>query len=88
MFDQQHYLESCFELPTREPRPYWKPERKKVPPRIAEIALLTEHQNEVEALYSAGVPTYLARAMVLNKYCDSRETVNRRVKAQTQELRR
>lgn len=87
VFDRSRYLEECFALPARKPEQYWKPERKKVTPYIADISVLNRHEAEVEAFKGEGVPPYLARAMVLNMYCDKFDTLKQRIEKQKLELR-
>jgi hypothetical protein len=87
VFKRKSYLEDCFSLPAREPAQYWKPERTKPVPYFADSVVLGRNEKEVAELQQEGVPIYLARAMVLNKYCDNFETLKKRVEKQKQELR-
>lgn len=88
MFDQKRHLEYCHQLPARDPESFWNPERKRVPPSIAEISLVSKHQDEVRELALSGVPNRLAKAIVFNKYKGSWQSAKTTVKAQKQELGR
>jgi len=80
VFDPKQHLATCFELPTRDPEPYYRPDRKRVPPYFAEVVLLGEHEKEFEELKRNGVPHYLARVMVLVAYAHTRPSLEKRVR--------
>ena len=82
-FDPKRHLTNCFGLPARDPVPYYRPDRKQVPPYISDICVLRDHADEVEELKSDGVPHYLARVMVLMDYAHTAESIERRVKEAT-----
>ena len=83
VFDPKRHLATCFELPTREPEPYYRPDRKRVPRCFAEVGVLCEREKEFEELKRSGVPHYLARVMVLVAYAHTRPSLEKRVKEAT-----
>jgi len=83
-FDPKRHLTNCLDLPARNQEPYYRPDRKRVPPYGSDIVVLRDHANEVEELKANGVPHYLARVMVLMEYADAYESLERRVKEATQ----
>ena len=80
MFDPKRHLMNCFELPTRNPEPFYGLTRKNRRPYLDECAVLTSHEAEVEELRSEGVPFYLAQTLVLTAYAHTRPTLEKRVK--------
>jgi hypothetical protein len=82
-FDPKRHLENCLGLPPRNPVPYYRPDRKRVPPYISDICVLRDHADEVEKLKESGVPPYLAQVMVLVDYAHTAESIERRVKEAT-----
>ena len=80
VFEPRRHLANCFELPTRNPEPYYRPERKKRLRYFDECVLLTEHEDEVSKLRKQGVPFYLAETLVLETYAHTRPTLEKRVK--------
>lgn len=80
VFDPKRHLANCFELPTRNPEPFYDLNRKKRRPYLDECAVLTQHEGEVEQLRREGVPFYLAQTLVLETYAHTRPTLERRVK--------
>lgn len=80
VFDPKRHLTNCFELPTRNPEPFYDLNRKKRRPYLDECAVLTRHEAEVEQLRGEGVPFYLAQTLVLETYAHTRPTLERRVK--------
>jgi hypothetical protein len=83
VFDPKQHLATCFELPTRDPEPYYRPDRKRVPRCFAEVGVLCEREKEFEELKRSGVPHYLARVMVLVAYAHTRPSLEKRVKEAT-----
>ena len=79
-FDPKRHLASCFELPTRDPVPYYRPDRKQVPPYFADVCVLSDHEKEFETLKRSGVPHHLARAMVLVEYAHTKPSLEKRVR--------
>jgi hypothetical protein len=79
VFDAKRHLTSCFELPTRDPEPYYNLKRKSTTPYFDEFTLLSDHEPEVKKLQAEGVPLYTARVLVLNAYAHTKPTVARRV---------
>jgi hypothetical protein len=84
-FDPKRHLTNCLDLPARNPEPYYRPDRKRVPPYISDICVLRDHADEVEELKANGVPHYLARVMVLMDYADTWEGLAKRVKEATRQ---
>jgi hypothetical protein len=80
VFDPKQHLATCFDLPTREPEPYYRPDRKQVPSYFAEVVVLGKHEQEFEELKRNGVPHYLARVMVLVAYAHTKPSLEKRVK--------
>lgn len=80
VFDPKQHLATCFELPTRNPEPYYRPDRKRVPRCFAEVGVLCEREKEFTELKRSGVPHYLARVMVLVAYAHTRPSLEKRVK--------
>jgi hypothetical protein len=79
VFDPKRHLNSCFELPARNPEPFYSLNRKHRP-YLDECAVLTSHEDEVEKLRREGVPFYLAQTLVLTAYAHTQPTLERRVK--------
>ena len=79
VFDPKQHLANCFDLQTREPEAYYRPDRKRVPPYGSDIVVLRNHADEVEELKANGVPHYLARVMVLMDYAHTYESIEKRV---------
>jgi len=80
VFDPKQHLAACFELPTREPEPYYRPDRKRVTPYFADICVLSDHEREFEELKRNGVPHHLARVMVLVAYAHTKPSLEKRVR--------
>ena len=80
LFEPRQHLTSCFELPTREPEAFYRPDRKRVTPYLADVSVLIEHEKEVQALKASGVPHFLARAMVLVAYAHTKPSLEKRAK--------
>jgi len=83
VFDAKRHLTSCFELPTRDPEPFYNLNRKQRRRYFDECVVLNDHSNEVDKLRRAGVPFYLAEALVLTTYAHTQPTLERRVKEAT-----
>ena len=83
VFDPKQHLATCFELPTREPEPYYRPDRKQVPSYFAEVVVLGKHEKEFDELKRKGVPHFLARVMVLVAYAHTKPSLEKRVKEAT-----
>lgn len=79
-FDPKRHLTNCLDLPARNPEPYYRPDRKRVPPYGSDIVVLRDHADEVEELKANGVPHHLARVMVLVDYAHTYEGLEKRVK--------
>ena len=79
VFDAKQHLANCFELPTRNPEPFYGLNRNRQP-YFDECAVLTHHEEEVGQLRREGVPFYLAQTMVLTAYAHTRPTLEKRVK--------
>ena len=79
VFDPKRHLTNCFELPTRNPEPYYNLKRKSTTPYFDEFTLLSEHEAEVKKLQAEGVPFYTARVLVLNAYAHTKPSVAKRV---------
>lgn len=80
MFDPKRHLAECFALPTREPEPYYRPDKKRVTPYFADVVVLGDHDKELQELKANGVPPYLARVMVLVAYAHTQPSLERRVR--------
>lgn len=80
MFDPKRHLTNCFELPTRNPEPFYGLTKKNRRPYLDECVVLTRHEAEVEKLRTEGVPFYLAQTLVLETYAHTQPTLERRVK--------
>lgn len=80
MFNQKRHLAECFALPTREPEAYYRPDRKRVTPYVADVVVLNEHNKELQELKASGVPPYLARVMVLVAYAHTKPDLEKRVR--------
>ena len=65
VFDPKRHLANCFELPTRNPEPFYGLSRKNRP-YLDECVVLTQHEAEVQKLRKNGVPFYLAQTLVLD----------------------
>ena len=79
MFDPKRHLTNCFELPTRNPEPFYGLTKKNRRPYLDECVVLTRHEAEVEKLRTEGVPLYLAQTLVLETYAHTQPTLERRV---------
>jgi hypothetical protein len=79
-FDQKQHLAKCLALPARDPEPYYRPDRKRVPPYFSDIVVLRDHADEFDELKANGVPHHLARAMVLVDYAHTHESIEKRAK--------
>jgi hypothetical protein len=79
VFDPKRHLANCFELPTRNPEPFYGLSRKNRP-YLDECVVLTRHEVELVKLRKDGVPFYLAQALVLETYAHTQPTLERRVK--------
>jgi N-methylhydantoinase A/oxoprolinase/acetone carboxylase beta subunit len=80
VFNQKRHLAKCFALPTREPEAYYRPDRKRVTPYVADVVVLGEHDKELQELKASGVPPYLARVMVLVAYAHTKPDLEKRVR--------
>lgn len=79
-FDPKQHLANCLDLPSRDPEPYYRPDRKRVTPYISDICVLRDHADEVEKLKANGVPHYLSQVMVLIDYAHTWSYLEKRVK--------
>ena len=79
VFDAKRHLTSCFELPTRDPEPYYNTKRKKTLVYGHECGVLVKHEEELNELQRQGVPFYTARALVLTAYADTYPELAKRV---------
>ena len=86
MFDPKRHLANCFELPTRNPEPFYGLNRKNRRPYLDECVVLTQHEAEVQKLRTEGVPFYLVQTLVLETYAHTQPTLERRVKEAQNEL--
>jgi hypothetical protein len=80
VFNPKQHLTNCFELPTRNPEPFYGLTKKNRRPYLDECAVLTGHEDEVGQLRREGVPFYLAQTLVLTAYAHTRPTLEKRVK--------
>jgi hypothetical protein len=80
VFDPKQHLANCFELPTRDPEPFYGLNKKNRRPYLDECALLTRHGDEVGKLRREGVPFYLAQTLVLTTYAHTRPTLEKRIR--------
>jgi hypothetical protein len=80
LFEPRQHLTSCFELPTREPEAYYRPDRKRVTPYFSNVCVLVEHETEVQELKKKGVPHFLAQVMVLVEYAHTEPGLEKRAK--------
>ena len=80
VFDPKQHFANCLDLPTRNPKPYYRPSRKRVTPYLSDICVLQEHADGVEKLKESGVPHYLARVMVLIEYAHTWDYLEDRMK--------
>lgn len=83
VFDPKQHLAACFDLPTRDPEPYYRPGKKHRTPYFDECSVLVKHKDEVEELRSRGVPYRLAESKVLEAYAHTEPTLEKRVKEAT-----
>lgn len=75
------HLNTCFDLPAREPEPFYRPNRKRVTPYLTDSILLDKHEQELKELQWSGMPYYMARATILTKYAHTSEGLQRRALA-------
>ena len=79
VFDPKQHLATCFELPTREPEPYYRPTRKTRIRHLDECGVIVRHKKEIEELRSRGVPYYLAESIVVTAYAHTEPTLEKRI---------
>jgi len=79
VFNLKRHLANCFELPTRNPEPFYGLSTKNRP-SLDECVVLTQHEAEVQKLRKDGVPFYLAQSLVLETYAHTQPTLERRVR--------